>query len=208
MKISPQRARRLRRTITALALLCALAGTGLLAYPFATDLWAARLQRGLVAGLASADEYRHGKVRSGEALTRLQIPKLDVDVMVVEGTSLAALRAGAGHYPKTPLPGETGNVAIAGHRTTYGRPFSRLDELLPGDKVILTTPLARHVYEITTEPYVVMPTDWSPIHSYPRKGSFLTLTTCHPEGSATQRIVTRAQLVKTTETIALQRSAS
>lgn len=208
MKISPQRARRLRRTITALALVCALAGTGLLAYPFATDLWAARLQSGLVAGLATADEYRQGKVRSGEALTRLQIPNLDVDVMVVEGTSLAALRAGAGHYPKTPLPGEVGNVAIAGHRTTYGRPFNRLDELQPGDEVILTTPLARHVYEIITEPYIVMPTDWSPIHTYPRSGSFLTLTTCHPEGSATQRIVTRAKLVKTTETIALQRSAS
>lgn len=208
MKISPRRARRLRRTVTALALVCALAGTGLLVYPFATDLWAARLQSGLVAGLATADEYRQGKVRSGEALTRLQIPKLDVDVMVVEGTSLAALRAGAGHYPNTPLPGEAGNVAIAGHRTTYGRPFNRLDDLQPGDEVILTTPLARHIYEIITEPYVVMPTDWSPIHSYPRRGSFLTLTTCHPEGSATQRIVTRAKLVTSADTIAMQRTGS
>jgi sortase A len=204
MKITPKGARRLRRSITALAVACAVGGAGMLAYPFATDLWAARLQSGLVAGLASADEYRQGKVKSGEALTQLQIPKLDVDVMVVEGTSLAALRAGAGHYPKTPLPGEAGNVAIAGHRTTYGRPFNRLDELVPGDKVILTTPLARHVYEITTEAYVVAPTDWSPIDVYPRKGSFLTLTTCHPEGSASQRIVTRAKLVRTTDTIAMR----
>ena len=204
MKITPKGARRLRRSITALAVACAVGGAGMLAYPFATDMWAARLQSGLVAGLASADEYRQGKVKSGEALTQLQIPKLGVDVMVVEGTSLAALRAGAGHYPKTPLPGEAGNVAIAGHRTTYGRPFNRLDELVPGDKVILTTPLARHVYEITTEAYVVAPTDWSPIDVYPRKGSFLTLTTCHPEGSASQRIVTRAKLVKTTDTIAMR----
>ena len=208
MKITPTRARRLRRTITALAVASAVAGAGLLAYPFATDLWAARLQSGLVAGLANAEEYRQGKVKSGEALTRLEIPKLDVDVIVVEGTSLAALRAGAGHYPKTPLPGEAGNVAVAGHRTTYGRPFNRLDELQPGDKVILTTPLARHVYEIITEPYVVEPTDWTPIDSYPRTGSFLTLTTCHPEGSASHRIVTRAQLVKTTDTIAMERAAS
>lgn len=208
MKITPTRARRLRRTITALAVASAVAGAGLLAYPFATDLWAARLQSGLVAGLANAEEYRQGKVKSGEALTRLEIPKLDVDVIVVEGTSLAALRAGAGHYPKTPLPGEAGNVAIAGHRTTYGRPFNRLDELQPGDKVILTTPLARHVYEIITEPYVVEPTDWTPIDSYPRSGSFLTLTTCHPEGSASHRIVTRAQLVKTSDTIAMERAAS
>lgn len=208
MKITPKGARYLRRSITALALVCALAGGGLLAYPFATDLWAARLQSGLVSGLANADEYRLGKIRSGEALTRLQIPKLDVDVMVVEGTSLAALRAGAGHYPKTPLPGEAGNVAIAGHRTTYGRPFSRLDELQPGDRVVLTTPLARHVYEINTEPYVVEPTDWTPIDTYPRSGSFLTLTTCHPEGSASQRIITRAELVRSTDTIALERAAS
>lgn len=208
MKITPQRARRLRRTITALAVASAVAGAGLLAYPFATDLWAARLQSGLVAGLANADEYRQGKVESGEALTRLEIPKLDVDVIVVEGTSLAALRAGAGHYPKTPLPGEAGNVAIAGHRTTYGRPFNRLDELQPGDKVILTTPLARHVYEITTDPWVVEPTDWTPIDSYPRSGSFLTLTTCTPEGSASLRLVTRAKLVKSTDTIAMERGAS
>lgn len=208
MNITPQRARRLRRAITALAVASAVAGTGLLAYPFATDLWAARLQSGLVAGLANAEEYRKGKVKSGEALTRLEIPKLGVDVIVVEGTSLAALRAGAGHYPKTALPGEPGNVAIAGHRTTYGRPFNRLDELQPGDRIVLTTPLARHVYEVNTEPYVVEPTDWTPIDSYPRSGSFLTLTTCTPEGSASLRLVTRAELVKTTDTIALQKAAS
>lgn len=209
MKMSPQRARRLRRTLTACALLLAVIGTGLLAYPFATDLWAARLQRGLVGGLsASADDYRAGKIKSGEALTRLEIPKLDVDVVVVEGTSLAALRAGAGHYPNTPLPGEAGNVAIAGHRTTYGRPFNRMDELVAGDKVILTTPIARHVYEITEAPFVVEPTDWSPIEEFPRRGSFLTLTSCHPEGSADYRIITRGRLVRTTDDVALQRQAS
>ena len=209
MKITPASARRLRRSITAIAVMSALAGVGLLAYPFATDLWAARIQRGLVAGLAaSADDYRLGKIKPGEALTQLQIPKLDVDVMVVEGTTLSALRAGAGHYPKTPLPGEAGNVAIAGHRTTYGRPFNRLDELAVGDKIILTTPLARHIYEVTSETYVVAPTDWTPIEEYPRKGSFLTLTTCHPEGSASQRLVTRAKLVKTADIIAMRRAAS
>lgn len=209
MKMSPQRARRLRRTLTAGAVLLALVGTGLLAYPFATDLWAARLQRGLAGGLsASAEDYRAGKIKSGEALTRLEIPELDVDVVVVEGTSLAALRAGAGHYPDTPLPGEAGNVAIAGHRTTYGRPFNRMDELVAGDKVILTTPIARHVYEITGEPFVVEPTDWSPIEEFPRRGSFLTLTSCHPEGSADYRIVTQARLLRTSDDIALQGRAS
>lgn len=203
--MSPKRARRLRRTLTASALLLALVGTGLLAYPFATDLWAARLQNGLAGGLsASAEDYRAGKIKPGEALTRLEIPKLDVNVVVVEGTSLAALRAGAGHYPDTPLPGEPGNMAIAGHRTTYGRPFNRMDELAPGDKVILTTPIARHVYEITGAPFVVEPTDWSPIEEFPARGSFLTLTSCYPEGSAAYRIVARARLVRTSDQIALE----
>lgn len=203
MKTTPPRARRIRRALTATAVVLALVGTGFLAYPFATDLWAARLQSGLATGLAaSADDYRNGKIGKGEALTRLEIPKLDVDVIVVEGTSLAALRAGAGHYPDTALPGEAGNVAIAGHRTTYGRPFNRMDELKPGDKVILTTPLARHAYEITGAPFVVEPTDWSPIEEFPKRGGFLTLTSCHPEGSAAYRIVVRAKLVKTDDAIA------
>ena len=207
--MSAQRARRLRRTLTACALLLAVIGTGLLAYPFATDLWAARLQKGLAAGLtAAADDYRAGKIKSGEALTRLEIPKFDVDVVVVEGVSLAALRAGAGHYPDTPLPGEAGNVAIAGHRTTYGRPFLRMDELVAGDKVVLTTPIARHVYEITGAPFIVEPTDWSPIERFPAKGSFLTLTSCHPEGSADYRIIVRAKLVRTSDQIAQQDRAS
>ena len=207
--MSPQRARRLRRTLTACALLLTLVGTGMLAYPFATDLWAARLQRGLAGGLsAAADDYRAGKIKPGDALTRLEIPKLDVDVVVVEGTSPAALRAGAGHYPNTPLPGETGNVAIAGHRTTYGRPFNRMDELVDGDKVILTTPIARHVYEIMGDPFVVEPTDWSPIEDFPPRGSFLTLTTCHPEGSDAYRLITRARLIRTTDEIAQQGQAS
>ena len=203
-KLSATKARRIKRSLTALAVLLGLVGGGLLAYPFATDLWAARLQSNLVGGLAAAaEDYRAGKIKSGDALTRLEIPKLGVDVVVVEGTSLAALRAGAGHYPSTPLPGEAGNVAIAGHRTTYGRPFNRLDELTPGDRVILTTPLARHVYEITAQPSVVEPTDWSPIEEFPKKGSFLTLTSCHPEGSADYRIVARAQLVRSSDTIVM-----
>ena len=61
------------------------------------------------------------------------IPALNVDTVVVEGTGATALRAGAGHYPNTPLPGEEGNVAIAGHRTTYGKPFANLDRLAVGD---------------------------------------------------------------------------
>ena len=195
MTIKEASARR-RRRLTAAAIVLALAGISLIAYPFATNLWAAHLQGNLSRELtASAGDYRAGHIAEGHALTRLQIPKLDVDVIVVEGTSPAALRAGAGHYPKTPLPGADGNVAIAGHRTTYGRPFNRIGELDPGDHVVLTTPIGRDVYEVSRAPWVVEAHDWSPIRHYPADGAWLTLTTCHPEGSADYRIVVRAELV-------------
>jgi sortase A len=205
MKLSRPSAKTIRKTLTGLALVLALGGAALIAYPFATDMWAGRIQTTLRADLAlntSADTYRAGEVKVGKALTRLQIPSLDLDTIVVEGTTPAALRAGAGHYPKTPLPGEAGNVAIAGHRTTYGRPFIRMDDLRPGDKVILTTPIGKHTYEVTTQPFVVSPNDWTPINEYPEGGSFLTLTSCHPEGSAAYRIVVRAELVESTDILA------
>jgi sortase A len=202
VKIRKPSVRVLRRTLTALALTLALVGAGLIVYPFATDMWAARLQRGLVHELAgNAKAYAAGEIKTGEALTQLEIPSLGVDVVVVEGATPAALHAGAGHYPETPLPGEPGNVAIAGHRTTYGRPFNDIDKLEPGDKVILTTPVGRHTYEVLERPSVVEPTDWSPIVDFPEKGSFLTLTSCHPEGSASYRIVVHAQLVKSSDIV-------
>ena len=196
----------MRRTLTGLAICLALGGIGLVAYPFATDMWAARVQGNLIEEFNSpqaAAHYRSGNIATGDPITRIEIPSIDVDTIVVEGTSLSALRAGAGHYPETPLPGMAGNVAIAGHRTTYGRPFNQIDDLKAGDKVILTTPIGRHVYEVMGPAFVVVPTDFdSVVNDYPQKGSFLTLTSCHPEGSATHRIVVRAKLISSTNNVA------
>lgn len=205
MKLSRPTAKTIRRSLTALALVFALGGAALIAYPFATDLWAGRIQTTLRADLSlstSADTYRAGNVKVGKALTRLEIPAIELDVVVVEGTTPAALRAGAGHYPETALPGEPGNVAIAGHRTTYGRPFNQMDDLKPGDKIVMTTPIGKHTYEVTGQPFVVSPNDWSAITDYKEGGSFLTLTSCHPEGSAAYRIVVRAELVESEDTLA------
>jgi sortase A len=197
-------AKTIRKSLTALAVVLALGGVALIAYPFATDLWAGRIQTTLREEFAtSAQVYRAGDVAVGDALTRIEIPSIDVDTIVVEGTTPAALRAGAGHYPKTPLPGEPGNVAIAGHRTTYGRPFNQMDDLEPGDKIILTTPIGKHTYKVTGEPSVVSPDDWSPITDYAKGGSFLTLTSCHPEGSAAFRIIVRAELIESSNVVAL-----
>ncbi len=147
-----------------------------------------------------AQAYRERRVPVGKGLTTMRIPKIGVEVVVVEGTTPSALRAGAGHYVETPLPGEPGNVGIAGHRTTYGRPLNRMDELVPGDTVQLETPLAVYTYKAVPafaghgNPWVVAPTQYDVV-GQEVQGSFLTLTTCHPKGSARQRLIMRFVLV-------------
>ena len=78
--------------------------------------------------------------------------------MVVEGTNTPDLRKGPGHYTGTPLPGQAGNAAIAGHRTTYGHPFYNLDSVKVGDPIVLTTLQGIFVYD-TTKSFVVSPSD-------------------------------------------------
>jgi sortase A len=187
-----------RLTLTGLSVLLAVIGVGMLAYPFATNLYQGRLQTKLAIEFerpAIKQAYSEGELAVGDPMTRLKIPAIDVSTVVVEGTTASALRAGAGHYVNTPLPGETGNVGIAGHRTTYGKPFADLDRLKPGDEVILETPIGTHTYRISREPFVVESTDWSVISQTPTPT--LTLTACHPKGSARQRIVVRAEMVPT-----------
>lgn len=197
-RIGKPSAKVMRRTLTGLAICLALGGIGLVAYPFATDLWAARIQGGLAQEFASpqaAQQFRSGNIPVGSPVTRIEIPKIGVDTLVVEGTSLSALRAGAGHYPETPLPGERGNVAIAGHRTTYGRPFANLDRLKNGDAIILETPVGTCTYQVTREPFIIAPTDFSVVANDPAQ-QMLTLTTCHPKGSAAKRLVIQATLTQ------------
>ena len=79
---------------------------------------------------------------------RIEIPKLDRDYVVVEGTDLGTLRKGPGHYPKTPFPGEGGTVAVAGHRTTYGAPFRTVDKLEEGDKLDMDMPYGKFTYRV------------------------------------------------------------
>ena len=193
-----------RRALSVLSLLLALAGIGLFAYPLGTDFYSRIQQEQLddptVASPQQVQAYKERRVKVGQSLTRLKIPKIGVDVVVVEGTTPTALRAGAGHYPETPLPGEVGNVAIAGHRTTFGRPLNRMDELGPGDVVTLETPVGVYTYKAVGDfnghgnPWVVRPTDYGVVGPIPGK-RMLTLTTCHPKGSARQRLIMRFELV-------------
>lgn len=185
-----------RRALSGGSLVLVLVAVGMLGFPFYTNVYQGRVQQRLDRELVSPEleqAYRSKSVATGDALTRLKIEKIGVDVVVVEGTTNSALRAGAGHYPQTPLPCETGNVAIAGHRTTYGRPFHNLDLLVPGDTIVLETPIGSCTYRIAKLPFVVAPSDTHVIDQ--GTASMLTLTTCDPKGSARQRLIVQAELV-------------
>lgn len=188
----------------------ALSGLGLLLYPVATDLWADKVQGDLQGQFAdhSLEEiqaYKTDNVKVGQALTELRIPKLGVEVIVVEGISGNALRAGAGHYPTTALPGDaTGNVAIAGHRTGFGEPFRHIDKLRPGDRIELDTPIGRYIYEVVPpfdghdNPWITHAEDWSVVSTTAEPT--LTLTTCDPPGTSLNRLIVRARLVQSLPT--------
>jgi len=191
-----------RRALSALSVVLFVAGVAMFAYPLGTDFYS-RWEQGKLGNKFSTSEFRQSystrTIPVGSPLTRLRIPKIKVNVLVVEGTTAAALRAGAGHYPETPLPGEAGNVGVAGHRTTFGRPFNHLDQLGPGDEVILETPFKIYHYfavksfDGKANPHPVSPKDFGVVRQDPKR-HWLTLTTCHPKGSARQRLVLRLEL--------------
>jgi sortase A len=183
-------------TATSVGLL--VGAVAMVGYPFYTNLLQDRIQSRLDRQIASPElkqAYLDRNIGIGDSLTRIIIPDIDVDVVVVEGTTASALRAGAGHYPDTPLPCEIGNVGIAGHRTTYGRPFHNLDLLRPGMEITLETPIGECTYEITEEPFAVSPKQVEVVANTPDEAT-LTLTTCHPKGSARQRLIVKATLVR------------
>ena len=191
-----------RRGISLLSVVLFLAGITMFAYPVGTDIYSRYRQdrlQGAFDDPGTQQAYLERRIKVGDGLTLLRIPKLDVKILVVQGTTPAALRAGAGHYVTTPLPGEVGNVGIAGHRTTFLRPFNRLDEMKPGDVVTLETPFAIYTYKAVqpfgghANPWVVTPNDFSVVSQ--GTGHLLTLTTCNPKGSARQRLVMRFSLV-------------
>ncbi|MDE0604663.1 MAG: sortase [bacterium] len=138
---------------------------------------------------------------NGAAIARMQIPAIDVDKTVVEGVRVSDLRKGPGHYPTTAFPGQAGNSAIAGHRTTYGAPFGEIDKLLPDDEIIITTIQGEFIYRVLPQGdghghLIVAPTAVEVLdQDFSEHPNRLTLTACHPKGSARQRIIVIAELV-------------
>ena len=140
--------------------------------------------------LAELDEKRTG---NGDAMGKILFPTLDSDYVFVEGTGLDVLRKGPGHYPKTSFPGEGGTVGIAGHRTTYGAPFRKIDKLKVGQHIEIQMPYGTLEYKVEKKQIVNPDATW--IVDRVKGAERLVLSACHPLYSASKRIVVFARLV-------------
>ena len=143
------------------------------------------------------------KVPFGEAFAIMRIPRFGADFArpVLQGTDLETLKKGVGHYSGTTMPGLVGNFAVAGHRTTYGRPFHTIDLLKKGDVIVVETKVSYSVYAV--DRHVIVPPSQvnvvAPVPERPGvtpKQAWLTMTSCHPRFSARERFVVFAKLVE------------
>lgn len=143
---------------------------------------------GRASGRRSSGSRSGGPVGIG----RIEIPKIGLSRIVVDGVTLNDLKKGPGHYPGTSYPGEKGNTVISGHRATYGEPFAHLDKVGPGDLIRMTTASGVFEYEVT-EKKIVAPNEMAVVQSF--NDERLTLTTCHPRYSSKQRMIVVAKPV-------------
>jgi sortase A len=202
------RLRRVRAALRFVASVMMVSGTLLIADAALTLLWQEPISAFLAARQqdALADELEEPETRAaviqafrdpvkrerlrGDAIGKIELPAIDKSYYVVEGTDTASLRKGPGHYEDTPLPGQRGTVAIAGHRTTNGAPFRNIDNLDPRDEVRVEMPYGTFVYRVERTKIV----DDNDL-SVKDEVSFnrLILSACHPLYSAAQRIIVFAR---------------
>lgn len=146
--------------------------------------------------------------RAGDDVAILHIPRLgsgldDAGIPVLEGVGLDILNKATGHYPGTALPGQIGNFSVAGHRKTHGEPFRHLDEMRAGDLVYVETAKDWYTYRIDADPVIVQPTDLGVVDPVPGEPGvrptrdLMTLTTCNPWWSSTQRMIVTGHLIAT-----------
>jgi len=127
-------------------------------------------------------------------LGRIKIPAISSNLLLVEGTGAKQLNWGAGHVTGTAMPGETGNTGIAAHRDyTFGTYFSRLDELNPGNEIIVEYQGISYVY-LVTESFIVEPDQVFVLAR--TEDPTITLITCHPRNSGKQRLIVKGKLVE------------
>lgn len=133
------------------------------------------------------------RVDTGQPIGRIEIPRIDLNAVMIEGTDTDSLEKGPGHYPETALPGQRGTVGIAGHRTTYLAPFRNIDELGPGDRIVIEMPYGRFAYRFEKQ-RIVDPSRVGVVRNV--NHDRIALTACHPLYSASQRIVVFARLIQ------------
>ncbi len=131
--------------------------------------------------------------RPGDVIGRIVIPKLGLDEPLLEGVDLTTLDLGPGYWPGSALPGQVGNLVVAGHRVTHTRPFRYLDELEPGDRVVFDVAGGRFEYAMTG--HEIVTPDRVDITD-PTADPTATLFACHPPGSTQYRYVVRLALVR------------
>jgi sortase A len=132
-----------------------------------------------------------GSVDPVTEVGRIEIPRIDLARTMYEGVRLSTLDLGPGHWPGTALPGDLGNVVVAGHRVSHNEDFRHLDQLVAGDEVIFETASGRHVYRVVSTEIVNPDAIWIVDQGYARTA---TLFACHPPGSVSQRIVVHLEL--------------
>ena len=136
-------------------------------------------------------------IPNGYPVARLRIPAIDLDWIVVEGVGTDDLAKGPGHFRETPLPGQLGNSAIAGHRTTHGAPFGDLDELKPHDLITVERADGSGLFTYEVKNIVVVsPSEYAAvIPTVDPTIATLTLATCTPKYTSRQRMIVNAVLV-------------
>ena len=132
-----------------------------------------------------------GSVDPRTEVGQIEIPRLGLARTMYEGVRLSTLDLGPGHWPGTAMPGDLGNVVVAGHRVSHNQDFRDLDQLAAGDEVIFQTDAGRHVYRVVATEIVNPDAIWIVDQAYAHTA---TLFACHPPGSISQRIVVHLEL--------------
>jgi sortase A len=163
-------------------------------YPTPADLEAIAGVKGISKKAHLLADRFEPHLQEGHAIGRIKIDRIGLNIVVIQGTDTASLEKGPGHYRNTPIPGQPGTVAIAGHRTTYLAPFRHIDEIRDGDEIRIEMPYAAFTYTVQRHEIV----DPSAVGIIKPVGyDQLVLTACHPPYSAAQRWAVFAKLTRT-----------
>jgi sortase A len=173
---------------------------GLLMLSFvAYQLWGTGFAEGRAQNTLASQfvTQQPAKPQFGDLVGKITIPSIGVSKFIVAGVGAKDLARGPGLFPGSPLPGQLGNVAIAGHRTTYGAPFGRINEVRENSVITLESREGTFTYVVQREPQIIEATNVSVVRTTDPTMATLTLVSCHPKWTSSQRIIVIAKLQST-----------